>query len=124
MNDLADPLSDVLWFPETTPVRPTIDSCPKGSGLTCNTLVPASPAGSWVVSPTEPDARDALMRRMRMVELRVTTRTTKPDSTIVVKMTGTSYSLDSDGNPIDGYKRRTSTLEVMPRNFDYAGVTQ
>lgn len=133
VNDVsnpADPLQDVMWFPDTTtvPAHPTVDSCPKGTGTSCDALVPVNPADPtkypWKASPTEFDARDALMRRTRMVELRVTTRTTKPDSTIAVKMTGSTYSLDSDGNPIDGYKRRTSTLEVMLRNFDYAGVTQ
>ena len=144
MEDLNNPLSNVLWFPDPTssPVRKAIDAC---IGTVCDILVPVQAASAdggadagvaddggnnwttqgWTLgsNPTETDSRDALMRRMRMVELRVTTRTTRADQTLV-KMTGpTTYALDADGNPRDGYRRRTSTLQVLPRNFDYAGVS-
>jgi hypothetical protein len=55
------------------------------------------------------------------VELTVTTRTSRADPALARK-SGSDFVLDADGNPQDGYKRRTATVEVMPRNYSYAGV--
>lgn len=121
VSDLTKLGSPVLWFPDptATPPRPAIDSC-KPPLTTCDVLVP--PTKTWVPTSDEPNARDALMRRVRTVEVQVTTRTSRADAA-AIRMAGTAFVLDADGNPQDGFKRRTSTLEVMPRNYAYAGVT-
>jgi hypothetical protein len=114
----------VVWFPNPaatpTPVPP-LDSCFPGTA--CDTLVPKDkPADPpWTSSVAEPNARDALMRRLRMVEFTVVTRTARADPAMVRKV-GNEFELDAEGNPQDGFKRRISTVEVMPRNFAYAGV--
>ncbi|MET0403337.1 MAG: prepilin-type N-terminal cleavage/methylation domain-containing protein [Cystobacter sp.] len=117
MKDLTSATSDVLWFPDKTqvPVHPAIDKC---TDAQCTPLVP----GGWVVSPNLPTARDALMSRVRMVQVDVITRTARKDTSLVRESTPGKYLPDADGNPQDGFKRRSTTLEIMPRNFSYAGV--
>jgi type IV pilus assembly protein PilW len=118
-DNLAELDAEVLWFPDASvsPARPAIDSC----DATCNALVPMPDGTPWTSSLDEPTARDALMRRLRMVELTVTTRTSRADPALARK-SGSDFVLDADGNPQDGFKRRTATVEVMPRNYSYAGV--
>ncbi|ATB39761.1 methylation domain protein [Cystobacter fuscus] len=118
MEDLKLPKSPVLWFPETTPERPHLEKC---TDVKCGPLVP----GGWTVDPiNSPTARDALMSRVRMVQVQVITRTARLDSSLVRKDGAGEYILDADKHPQDGYKRRSSTLEIMPRNFALAGVLQ
>ncbi|WNG26909.1 type II secretion system protein [Cystobacter fuscus] len=119
MEDLKLPKSPVLWFPETTPKRPHLEQC---TDATCGPLVPG---GTWVPHPiNSPTARDALMSRVRMVQVQVITRTARLDSSLIRKDGTGAYILDADKHPQDGYKRRSSTLEIMPRNFALAGVLQ
>ncbi|MFY0576815.1 hypothetical protein ACN28S_22990 [Cystobacter fuscus] len=119
MEDLKLPKSPVLWFPETTPERPHLEKC---TDATCGPLVPG---GTWVPHPiNSPTARDALMSRVRMVQVQVITRTARLDSSLIRKDGTGAYILDADKHPQDGYKRRSSTLEIMPRNFALAGVLQ
>jgi hypothetical protein len=58
-----------------------------------------------------------------MVQVQVITRTARLDSSLIRK-DANGYIFDGDGHPQDGYKRRASTLEIMPRNFALAGVLQ
>jgi hypothetical protein len=120
MEDLKLPKSPVLWFPETTPERPHLEKC---TNETCDKLVP----GGWTADAdpiNSPTARDALMSRVRMVQVQVITRTARLDSSLIRKDGTGAYILDADEHPQDGYKRRSSTLEIMPRNFALAGVLQ
>ncbi|OJH41700.1 PilW family protein [Cystobacter ferrugineus] len=118
MEDLKSPKSTVLWFPNTAPERPHLERC---TDATCGPLVP----GGWAADPNNsPTARDALMSRVRMVQVQVITRTARLDSSLIRKDGAGEYILDADEHPQDGYKRRSSTLEIMPRNFALAGVLQ
>lgn len=122
-SNLTTADSPIWWFPDATALptpRPTLDSC-RPPSVACNALVPADLVSPWVTSVDEPDAYNALMRRLRMVEIVVTTRTANSDPSLVKKV-GAGYAADPDGNPLDGYKRRTATIDVVPRNYVYAGV--
>ncbi|WNG17345.1 PilW family protein [Cystobacter fuscus] len=121
MEDLKLPKSPVLWFPNAAPLRPHLEQC---TGTACDLLVP----GGWTADPSNPSnaptARDALMSRVRMVQVQVITRTARLDSSLIRKDASGEYLRDADNHPQDGYKRRSSTLEIMPRNFALAGVLQ
>ena len=96
--------AQITWFPDASAGRPDIDACTDA----CKPFVPAPYDGSDVV--------DALRSRVRMVEVVVTARSPRADSDAVRPIAG-GYELDENGNPQDGYKRRTFTMSVAPRNF-------
>jgi prepilin-type N-terminal cleavage/methylation domain-containing protein len=117
MENPTNVLSKVQWFPDpaSLPAHPAIDKCTDSQ---CGPLVP----GGWASSDKLPTARDALMSGVRMVRVEVITRTARKDTSLIRQNGANRYIPDSEGHPQDGFKRRSTTLEIMPRNFSYAGV--
>jgi type IV pilus assembly protein PilW len=115
----ADP-SVLLWFPDAVAGRPALDSC---TDLTCGGFV--DDVGDYTpldLPAGDPErARDALMRRVRFVEVTLVTRSQRADADRVVR-SGTGFAVDEEGNLRDGYRRRRMTFRVSPRNFPLAGL--
>ncbi|HET9158676.1 MAG TPA: hypothetical protein VFN91_18520 [Myxococcaceae bacterium] len=110
----ADAGVPLTWFPADG--RGSIDQC-----------VGMSPGGSCTVpggmgSPAlDPTTWDALMRRVRAVEVRLIARSSRRERTGTMGPDGTSFARDEDGNPDDGFVRRTLVLTLAPRNYQLAG---
>jgi type IV pilus assembly protein PilW len=108
----ADAGVPLTWFP--TNGLNAIDQC---MGM--------SPSGSCAVpggmgAPTlDPTAWDALMRRVRAVEVRLIARSSRRDRAVAAD--AGSFARDDEGNPDDGFVRRTLVLTLAPRNYQLAG---
>jgi len=110
----------LLWFPEKTPHRPPLDAC---TNADCDTFVVAM-GGYTTKDLPEGDpkrARDALLRRVRMLEVTVVSRSQRTDTERVVLL-GDGFAPDEEKNPRDGYRRRHTTFRISPRNYRIAGV--
>ncbi|WP_163869411.1 PilW family protein [Myxococcus eversor] len=118
--DLDNPAAPLRYFPDTAavPPRPAVDQCDNAG---CWSLIPGD-AGTMGASEFGPgSARDELMRRVRVVELLITARSNRPDTQALKLLGDAGTTLDDEGNPQDGYKRRHFLIRVLPRNFGYAG---
>ena len=117
--NLTDPALDLTWFPreEAGGAIPAIDQC--------TAAICAVPGGIDAQDTTsgdaDLDARDALMRRVRVVELEITARSRRPDRDQIVQV-GAGFGTDSDGNLQDGFRRRTYTVHLAPRNLGVVGA--
>ncbi|WP_426733945.1 PilW family protein [Myxococcus faecalis] len=113
--DLTQPALAYRWYPEEG-VRPPIDQCTIGNAeCAVNVVAPIEAA------PTnEADLRNLLRRRIREVEIDLVIRTPRSDRTVVDP--AKINIPDEDGFPQDGFRRRTYTLRVSPRNFVSAGL--
>jgi type IV pilus assembly protein PilW len=111
------PGNDVVFFPDSTAGRPALDAC---TNATCWSRVPGD-AGTMGPNNVGPgSARDELMRRVRLVELLITSRTARADRE-AVRLGANGSTLDEEGNPNDGFKRRHFIQRIAPRNFAISG---
>ncbi|NMO20054.1 prepilin-type N-terminal cleavage/methylation domain-containing protein [Pyxidicoccus fallax] len=108
--DLAAPLAEYRWFPDPAEGRPAIDRCTRA---TCS-----ADTGSTPSSDTE--LRRMLQQRVREVEVTLVVRTRRAD--VTVPRPGVAVAYDEEGFPVDGFKRRTFTFRVTPRNFSAGGL--
>ncbi|RKH59459.1 PilW family protein [Corallococcus aberystwythensis] len=119
--DLTNLNAAPRWFPETdltlaNPPRPAISDCTVGQFSTsCAVETPSFEN----VPPTETVEvrRRRLQQRVREVEVTLVVRTRRNDREI-----NQPTVTDDDGFRLDGYKRRTFTFRVAPRNFGVAGL--
>ena len=116
----------LLWFPDAT--RPPLEACDVEAA--CDADVAA--LGGYVEGPEEertdlPEgspgrARDALLRRVQAVELTLVVRSLRRDEDRVRRNPDGTFAQDADGFWADGYRRRSTTLRLTPRNFAVAGL--
>ena len=111
--DLAAPQSAYRWFPDAAAGRPEIDRCTR---VTCT--ADSGPPGNNPGSDDE--LRRLLQQRVREVEVSLVIRTRRADVTMVNP--GEPVTFDEEGFPVDGFKRRTLTFRVTPRNFAAGGL--
>ncbi|QSQ20230.1 prepilin-type N-terminal cleavage/methylation domain-containing protein [Pyxidicoccus parkwayensis] len=105
----------MLYFPNTAPNRPGLDQCTHAA---CAGFVTWD-AGVALAGDEGPgSARDELLKQVRMVELDITARSQRLDTTAQTSADG---GVDRDGNLQDGYKRRHTVIRLAPRNFGYSG---
>jgi len=96
-------------------------------GVSIDQCIGMSPSGSCTVpggmgAPAlDPTAWDALMRRVRAVEVRLVARSTRRDGTGTMDPDAGTFARDELGNPDDGFVRRTLVLTLAPRNYQLAG---
>ncbi len=113
IGTLADPGAVLQWFPDATTGAPPVDQCTHDTCLPILRDVQASEQSSLELTA----AQQAVMRRVRMIEVDLMIRSEKPQQDAIVRKKDGSFALDSDGLPRDGYKRRQLTVQVSPRNF-------
>jgi type IV pilus assembly protein PilW len=112
--DLTAPNTPYRWFPDALENRPAIDAC---TVLNNNCRV-ATLNGE--PDATNEDRRNLLRKRVRELEINLTIRTRRADRTVFDPSVAVTET-DEDGYPKDGFKRRTYTFRVAPRNFAAAG---
>ena len=110
-------VTDFIFFPDATAGRPAVDQC---TNATCWARIPGDAGVQGASETGAQSARDELMRRVRLVELSITARTQRPDLA-AVEQGANGATLDEEGNPNDGYKRRHFIQRVAPRNFAISG---
>ncbi|NVJ25162.1 MULTISPECIES: prepilin-type N-terminal cleavage/methylation domain-containing protein [Myxococcus] len=115
--DLTQPNNGYRWFPTSLTSGTPIDQCTTSGATTCTVDV-MTPVEAAVANDT--DLRARLRQRVREVEITLIIRTPRSDRSVVDP--ATINVLDKDGFPQDGFKRRTYTLRVAPRNFVSAGL--
>ena len=113
LENLATP-GTIVWFPESGTTRLPLDQCPTNPG---NCPVPGG-TNSFDSGLT---LLEQLQRRIRLVEVRLVVRSPQVDRKLVAK-TGSTFQLDADGNPRDGYQRRNYMFQVAPRNLRLVGT--
>lgn len=111
------PNADVVFFPDPAAGRPPLDQC---TNSTCWARVPGDAGTMAATDEGAGSARDELMRRVRLVELRITARTLQADAD-AVRQGDDGSTRDEEGNPRDGFKRRHFIQRVSPRNFAISG---
>ncbi|WP_425537968.1 PilW family protein [Myxococcus stipitatus] len=107
--DFGAPGNPYRWFPDDSVSRPSIDTCTRDKAA----CVADTSAGTNPGSDAE--LRDMLRERVRELEISLVIRTPRSDPSIV-----NPYQRE-EGFPMDGFKRRTFTFRVTPRNFVSAG---
>lgn len=112
--DLTAPNTPYRWFPDAAASRPAIDACTRTNAA----CAVATIAGE--VDATDDDRRNLLRRRVRELEINLTIRTRRADRTVFDPSVAVTQT-DEEGFPKDGFKRRTYTFRVAPRNFAAAG---
>jgi type IV pilus assembly protein PilW len=112
--DAGNPLS---WYPAADGGTLAVDKCAGVLSPTTSCPVP----GGMGPPALDPTVADALMRRARAVEIRLVARAARRDSSGEMDPDGGGYTLDPEGNPEDGFTRRTLVMTVAPRNFQIAG---
>ncbi|MBU8896358.1 type II secretion system GspH family protein [Corallococcus sp. M34] len=118
--DLISPNADLRWFPDAAAGRPAIDACTiaKMSSGECSLDSPPASGGPLLPLPTTDAGLVLQLReRVREVEITLTIRTRRADRD-AVDLT----AVDEEGMVKDGYKRRTFTFRVTPRNFAATGL--
>jgi len=96
-------------------------------GMSIDQCIGASPSGSCAVPgglgppALDPTTWDALMRRVRAVEVRLVARSSRRDRSGVAGPDAGRFARDEYGNPDDGFVRRTLVLTLAPRNYQLAG---
>jgi len=116
--NLATPSATLAWYPDTAAGNLAVDACPNDGTTSPPTGCMIPGASSFSAAVDESTIRDALMHRVRNVEVSFTARSGAPDIAQVAK-SGTAFLLDAESNRRDGYKRRTFAIRVSPRNFGY-----
>jgi len=114
-NLQADAGVPLTWFPGADGGAP-IDAC-VGAPATGACAVP----GGMGPPALDPTAWDALMRRIRAVEVHLVARSSRRQGFGAAAADGGGFSVDPDGNPDDGYVRRTLLVTLATRNFKLAG---
>ncbi|NTX39931.1 PilW family protein [Myxococcus sp. CA051A] len=104
------------WFP-AVPGGTSIDQCTMNGTTACTVDVLVS---DETPVTTNEELRARLRQRVREVEITLVIRTPRSDRSVVDP--ATINVLDQDFFPQDGFKRRTYTLRVTPRNFVSAGL--
>lgn len=119
VEELGKPGAKPLWFPDeaVSPRRPALTRAAVATGNLDSLFKDAVASGRT-------PGLDNLMSRLRMLQVTIVTRTARLDSSLIRKDGGGNFIPDAEGHPQDGYKRRSSTLEIMPRNFAFAGVAE
>lgn len=114
----AAPVPDLTWYPDPAAATLALDACPNDgtSSPPAGCAIPGS--ASFNLALDESTIRDALMRRVRNVEVIFTARSGVPDSDAIERV-GANYQLDDQANRRDGFKRRSFVIRVTPRNFAY-----
>ncbi len=117
------PNTPPVWFPDptTSPPTPAIDQC--GTDAQCAAFIPGPsglPQGD-LPAGTNGWAKDALMRRVRAVEIDITTRTLRRDVEAIAP-SGSTFLRNPDGRLRDGYKRRQLLFRMVPRNMGFSGA--
>ena len=111
----ADAGVPLTWFPAAD------------GGVSIDQCMGMSPGGSCTVPggmgppALDPTAWDALMRRVRAVEVRLVARSSRRERSGTMGADGGSFAHDELGNPDDGFVRRTLVLTLAPRNYQLAG---
>jgi hypothetical protein len=111
-TDAGVPLT---WFPGAdggVPIDECVGMSPSGS---------CSVPGGMGPPALDPTTWDALMRRVRAVEVRLVARSTRRERPGVAAADGGGFARDEDGYPDDGYARRSLVLTLAPRNYQLAG---
>ncbi len=115
--DLNNPLGEHRWFPDPAAGRTkAIDQCTLADTAAGG---PCESPGLTPTPTTDAELRRALQQRVRELEVTLVVRSQRADS---AKITPGFLPLDEDGFPQDGYKRRTFTFRLHPRNFSFAGL--
>lgn len=111
--DLAAPQAAYRWFPDVTSGRPAIDRCTRAT-CTADSGAPGNNPAS------DDELRRMLQQRVREVEVTLVIRTRRAD--VSALKPGAPVQYDDEGFPVDGFKRRTLTFRVTPRNFAAGGL--
>ena len=106
----------LTWYPNSDGGTWAPDQC---AGFTA--VGPCSIPGGVGPPALDPTTWDALMRRTRAVEIRLLARAARRDGPGMAGPDGGGFALDMDGNPEDGYARRSLVMTLAPRNFQIAG---
>jgi len=114
-NLQADAGVPLTWFPRQDGGVP-IDAC-----LGASPSGPCAVPGGMGPPALDPTTWDALMRRVRAVEVHLVARSGRRQGSGSAAPDGGGYALDSDGNPDDGFVRRTLVVTLATRNFKLAG---
>ncbi len=115
VTSIAPPVGGIRWFPDIENGRPnpldecTMETCP----IELHTHEGAAPG-------TVEDLRARLWQRVREVEVTLVVRTARQDRDAFDP--AQPMTVDAEGFPVDGYKRRTFTFRVTPRNFAAGGL--
>ncbi|HZI16721.1 MAG TPA: prepilin-type N-terminal cleavage/methylation domain-containing protein [Myxococcus sp.] len=112
--DLTAPNTAYRWFPDTTAGRPAIDNCTQTNTACAVALV------SGETDTNDAERRNLLRKRVRELEVTLTIRTRRADRSTFDPSVAVTTS-DEEGFPKDGFKRRTYSFRVAPRNFAAAG---
>ena len=105
----------LTWYPGVDGGVP-IDQC-----VGANPTGPCAVPGGLGPPALDPTTWDALMRRIRAVEVRFVARSTRREHMASLAADAGGFALDQDGNPDDGLVRRTLVLTLAPRNWQLAG---
>lgn len=116
IDDLSAP-GAVTWFPDAAAGRPALDACTTSNPL-CAVPggVDARDAALGVGLLVNDALRAQLLRRLRGVEVTLTSRSLSFEPSKVVRV-GSQFALDAEGLPRDGYTRRRLVFHATPRNF-------
>jgi type IV pilus assembly protein PilW len=106
----------LTWYPNGDGGTWAPDQC---IGLTA--VGPCAIPGGAGPLALDPTTWDALMRRTRAVEIHFVARASRSDGTGMAGPDGGGFAVDSDGNPEDGFTRRSLVMTLAPRNFQIAG---
>lgn len=115
---LAAPSTNLVWYPDATTGTLAPDACPGDATPTPPAGCAIPGAATFNAAVDESSLRDALMHRVRNVEVIFTARSGAPDADTIVKA-GSNFALDEEANRRDGFKRRSFVVRVTPRNFAY-----
>jgi hypothetical protein len=105
----------LTWFPAAD------------AGVSIDQCMGMSPGGACTVPggmgppALDPTTWDALMRRIRAVEVRLVARSSRRERAGTMGADAGSFARDEFGNPDDGFVRRTLVLTLAPRNYQLAG---
>ncbi|MBJ6761378.1 prepilin-type N-terminal cleavage/methylation domain-containing protein [Myxococcaceae bacterium JPH2] len=118
--DLLSPNLDLRWFPDAAAGRPPIDGCTIAKMTSGECSLDSTADGGSPLLPlptTNADLILQLRERVREVEITLTIRTRRADRDAV-----DLSAVDEEGMVKDGFKRRTFTFRVTPRNFASTGL--
>jgi type IV pilus assembly protein PilW len=112
--DLTAPNTAYRWFPDPTAGRPAIDQCTQ-TNTACGVALVAGETDA-----NDAERRNLLRKRVRELEINLTIRTRRADRATFDPGVAVT-TRDEEDFPKDGFKRRTYTFRVAPRNFAAAG---